>query len=94
MQYDIDAMKAKLAYYKDAKKKWLYRYNTRETTKPNSERKANTQLPPQMSKCGLIQGFGEDICELVLASNIAKVNVSSLNMISQKMISHIYVFGF
>jgi hypothetical protein len=41
-----------------------------------SSKKGNKpKLPSQMRKLGLVKGFGEDICELVLGVNMEQVNI-------------------
>lgn len=64
------------------------------TRKPNSQKEINTKLASQTSKSGLIQRFGEDIGYLVLGSNIAKLDIPFLLVISQKVVSDINMFGF
>jgi hypothetical protein len=43
---------------------------------------------------GLVKGFGEDICKLVLGVNMARVNIPFLIVVSQEMKADLYVFGF
>jgi hypothetical protein len=43
---------------------------------------------------GLVKGFGEGICELVLGINMAQVNIPFLIVVSQEMKADLYVFGF
>ena len=62
--------------------------------KPNSKWEAHTKLSSQTSKGGLIQRFGKDIGYLVLGSNLAKLDIPFFLVVSQKVVSHIYVFGF
>jgi hypothetical protein len=45
---------------------------------PPLKRETNSKLPSQASKLGLIKGFGEDICELIVGVNMNKVNVPFL----------------
>jgi hypothetical protein len=47
-----------------------------------------------VSKLGLVKEFGEDICELVVAVNMNKVNVSFLIVVSQEVKTDLYVLGF
>jgi len=47
-----------------------------------------------MSKGDLVQRFGEDIGYLVLGSNMLKLDIFFLLVVSQKVVPHIYVFGF
>jgi hypothetical protein len=54
---------------------------------------ANTKLPPQISKMSHINGFGENINQLSLCINVLNQYISFLNMVSQEVISHFYVFG-
>jgi hypothetical protein len=43
---------------------------------------------------GLVKGFGEDICKLVLGINIAQVYITLLIVVAQEMKMHLYIFGF
>jgi len=74
-------------------KKKCVQYDT-EIEQANSEREANSKLPSQTSKGGLIQRFGEDIGYLVLGSNMVKLDIPFFLVVFQKVVSHIYVFGF
>jgi hypothetical protein len=47
--------------------------------------------PPQISKLRRIKGFGEDIGQLSLSVYISHLNVSFLNVISQKVVSSINI---
>jgi hypothetical protein len=53
---------------------------------------ANTKFPPQRSKTSRIKGFGEDISHLPLCINVFYHYISLLNVVSQKVVSHFYVF--
>jgi hypothetical protein len=53
---------------------------------------ANTKFPLQRSKTSRIKGFGENISQLPLYINVFHHYVSFLNMVSQEVISHFYVF--
>jgi hypothetical protein len=59
----------------------------------SSKRKNNSKLSSQMSKCSLVQRFGYDIGKLLFCRYMDEVNVFLLNIISQKMVPHFYVFG-
>jgi hypothetical protein len=61
------------------------------------------QFPLQISKSRRIKGFGEDIGQLFLDVYVSHLNVSFLNMISQKVVSSLnmshlfvedYIFGY
>jgi hypothetical protein len=47
-----------------------------------------------VSKLGLVKGFGEDICELVVGVNMNKVNIPFLIVVSQEVKTDLYVLGF
>jgi hypothetical protein len=49
-------------------------------------------FPLQRSKMSHIKGFGEDISQLPLCVNVFHLYISLLYMVSQKMVSHFYVF--
>jgi hypothetical protein len=53
----------------------------------------NTKFPPQRSKMSRIKGFGENVSQLPLCTNVLHHYVSFLNMVSQEVVSHFYVFG-
>jgi hypothetical protein len=53
---------------------------------------ANTKIPPQRSKMSHIEGFGENVSQLPLCINVFYYYVSFLNMVSQEVVSHFYVF--
>jgi hypothetical protein len=40
-----------------------------------------------------IKGFGENVSQLPLCINVLHHYVSFLNMVSQEVVSHFYVFG-
>ena len=65
-----------------------------ETSRPNSERQTHSKLSSQAGKGGLVKWFGEDIGKLVLGGDMGQLDVSFLNVISQEMVPHLYVFGF
>jgi hypothetical protein len=48
---------------------------------PQSKREANNQFPSQMSKCGLIDGFGQNVSKLPMGINVAQIDVPFLLMI-------------
>ena len=63
-------------------------YEERKTTiqhkcSPPLKRETNPKLPSQTCKLGLVKGFGEDICELVLGVNMAHVYIPFLVVVSQ-----------
>jgi hypothetical protein len=47
---------------------------------------ANTNLPPQISKARRINGFGENVSQLLLCIYVSHLNVSFLYMVSQKVV--------
>jgi hypothetical protein len=53
---------------------------------------ANTKLLLQRSKIRRIEGFGENVSQLPLCINKLHLCLSLLNMVSQKVVSHIDVF--
>jgi hypothetical protein len=61
---------------------------------PTLKRETNSKLHSQASKLGLVKGFGEDICELVVGVNMNKVNVPFLIVVSQEVKTDLYVLGF
>ena len=61
---------------------------------PPLKRETNPKLPSQTCKLGLVKGFGEDICELVLGVNMAQVNIPFLIVVSQEVEADLYMFGF
>lgn len=65
------------------KPKWKkgVQYDT-EIEQANSEREANSKLPSQTSKGGLIQRFGEDIGNLVLGSYMVKLDIPFFLVVS------------
>jgi hypothetical protein len=52
----------------------------------------NTKFPPQRSKMSRIKGFGENVSQLPLCINVFYHYVSLLNMVSQEVVYHFYVF--
>jgi hypothetical protein len=54
---------------------------------------ANTKLRPQRSQMRGIEGFGENVGQLLLCVNKYHLYLSLLNMVSQKVVSHFDVFG-
>jgi hypothetical protein len=58
-----------------------------------SKRKNNSKLSSQMRKCSLVQRLGSDIGKLLFYTYMDEVDVSLLNIISQKVVPHLYVFG-
>ena len=83
--------------YKTEKKRLVYKmiYCTKwyKNQQTNSKSEANTKLSPQMSKGDLVQRFGEDIGYLVLGSNMLKLDIFFLLVVSQKVVPHIYIFS-
>jgi hypothetical protein len=49
-----------------------------------SKREANTQFPSQMSKCGLMKGFGQNVSKLSIGINMAQIDISFLITITRK----------
>ena len=59
---------------KTEKQKLSYKENKatiQHKRSPPLKRETNSKLPSQACKLGLVKGFGEDICELVLGVNMA-----------------------
>jgi hypothetical protein len=54
---------------------------------------ANTTSPLQRSKMCHIKGFGENISHLPICINVLYHYVTFLNIVSQEVVSHFYVFG-
>jgi hypothetical protein len=52
---------------------------------------ANTNFPPQISKSRRMKGFGENVGQLSLDVYIPHLNIPLLYMISQKVVSHLFV---
>jgi hypothetical protein len=75
-----------LVWYKSKKQKLKKerkpQTNVQEPKLPKLKREANSKLPSQASKLGLIKGFTEDVCELVVGVNMNKVNVPFLIVVS------------
>jgi hypothetical protein len=68
---------------------------TRTKNFPPLKRETNAKLLSQASKLGLVKGFGEDICKLVMGVNMNnKVNVPFLIVVSQEVKTDLYVLGF
>jgi hypothetical protein len=59
----------------------------------SSKRKNNAKLSSQTSKCSLVQRLGYDISKLLFCRYMDEVYVSLLNIVSQKVVPHFYVFG-
>jgi hypothetical protein len=51
----------------------------------------NTNFPLQSSKARSIKGFGEDVSQLSLGIDVSHLNISLLNVISQKVVSPLKV---
>ena len=64
------------------------------TCSPSNDaiRMANTKFPPQESKAIRIKGFSENISQLSLCLDEFHFYVTLLPVVSQEMMSHIYVF--
>jgi hypothetical protein len=52
----------------------------------------NTKTPLQRSKMSCIKGFGENDSYLLLYINVFHHYISFLNMVSQEVVTHFYVF--
>jgi hypothetical protein len=50
-------------------------------------------IPSQMSKCGLIEGFGQNVCKLPMGINVALIDVPFIIMVSKKFKANIDVLG-
>jgi hypothetical protein len=58
----------------------------------SSKMKNNSKLSSQTSECSLVQRLGYDIGKLLFCRYMDQVYVSVLNIVSQKMVPHLYVF--
>jgi hypothetical protein len=72
-------------------------YTRQNTSSPSNqaigmENTKSPPLPPQRSKMSRIKGFGENVSHLPLFINVFHYYVSFLNMVSQEVVSHFYVF--
>ena len=76
-----EKIQTKNQVYKNQNEKASVQYDTR-IEKANLEREANSKLPPQASKGGLIQRFREDIAYLVLGSNMVKLDIAFFLVVS------------
>jgi hypothetical protein len=56
-----------------------------------SHKDGKHQFPPQISKSRRIKEFGEDIGQLSLGAYVSHLNISVLNLISQKVMSPLKV---
>jgi hypothetical protein len=54
---------------------------------------ANTKIPLHGSKTSRIKGFDENVSQLPVCINALHHYVFLLNMVSQEVVSHFYVFG-
>ena len=72
MQYDTENQKT------EAKLQRKQNYYTTSNRSPPLKRETNPQLPSQVCKLGLVKGFCEDICKLVLGIDMAHVYVPFL----------------
>ena len=88
MQYDTETQKEKATLQRKQN------YYTTSNRSPPLKRETNPKIPSQTRKLGLVKGFGEDICELVLGVNVAQVYIPILIVVSQEMEADIYMFGF
>jgi hypothetical protein len=59
----------------------------------SSKRKNNYKLSSQTSKCILVQRLGYNISKLLFYRYMDDVYVSLLNIVSQEVVPHFYVFG-
>ena len=84
MQYDIEKQK-KI----EAKLQRKQNYYTIQMF-PFSKKGTNPKLPSQTCKLGLVKGFGEDICELVLGVNMVQVYITLLIVVAQEMKARLY----
>jgi hypothetical protein len=79
-----------LGEYKDiAREKQNIQYTRKSTNSLSNQaiRIANTNSPPQISKSRRIKGFGENVSQLPLCVYVSHLNISFLNVISQKVVS-------
>jgi hypothetical protein len=80
-----------LGEYKDnAREKQNIQYTRKSTNSLSNQaiRMANTNSPPpQISKSRRIKGFGENVNQLPLCVYVSHLNISFLNVISQKVVS-------
>jgi hypothetical protein len=81
-------------YYKTTKKnEKVERCKKKQKENPHLKGKTLTQLPLQLCKSGLVKGFCEEICNLLVGINMMNISVPFLIMISEKMKVNIDVFG-
>ena len=71
-----------------------YTYTTQGAPRTNSNRWTHSKLSSQTGKGCLVKWFGENVCKLVLGGDMHKLNVAFLHIVSQKVVPHLYVFGF
>jgi hypothetical protein len=72
----------------------IYKADHKLSIKPSHrDGKHQAPPPPQRSKTKRIEGFGENISQLLLCVNKHHLYLSILNMVSQKVVSHFDVFG-
>jgi hypothetical protein len=69
-------------------------YTRSRTSFPSNQAKgmANTKFPQQSSKVRSVKGFGEKVSQLSLYVIVFYHYVSLLNIVSQEVVSHFYVF--
>jgi hypothetical protein len=64
-----------------------------EIRNPGSKRVHHPKFTLQTSEGNLIERFCENVCKLFLGWHMYQIYVPLLHIISQKVISHLYVFG-
>jgi hypothetical protein len=78
----------------DDKQDKVYKRQNTSSSSNQAIGMTNTKIPPsQGSKTSRIKGFGENVSQLLLYINVFHHYVSLLNMVSQEVVSHFYVFS-
>jgi hypothetical protein len=70
-----------------------YIWYKRKSPKNQLERETNPKFPPQAHKCSLAERLCKDVCKLILGRDMTQHNGPFLHIVSQEMVSHLYVFG-
>ena len=69
-------------------------YATQGAPRTNSKWKTNIKFPSQAGKGCLIKWLSENISKLVSGRNMGQINLSFLDIVSQKVVPHFNVLGF
>ena len=88
MQYDIRKPRRKATLQRKQN------YYTTSKRSPPLKRETNPKLPWQMCKLSLVNGFGEDICKLVLGINVVQIDITFLIVVTQEVKADFYVLCF